>query len=151
MLPLVPAYLGFITGRSADELQSAHGTARLAIATQGIAFVLGLVAFLLVALVPLRQVRLGSNLLVTAATIFLAVQLISVYRPPVDAVTVGTPLAGEWWVGHGGHALAGDDADGRGHDRVAGPAGGLGPRAGLGGHDRQVTRTSVLVKAVRTY
>ena len=39
-----------------------------------------------------------------AATIFLAVQLISVYRPPVDAVTVGTPLAGEWWVGHGGHA-----------------------------------------------
>ena len=55
-------------------------------------------------LVPLRQVRAGSNLLVAAATIFLAVQLISVYRPPVDAVTVGTPLAGEWWVGHGGHA-----------------------------------------------
>ena len=69
-----------------------------------VAFVLGLVAFVLLALVPLRQVRAGSNLLVAAATIFLAVQLISVYRPPVDAVTVGTPLAGEWWVGHGGHA-----------------------------------------------
>ena len=69
-----------------------------------IAFVLGLVAFVLLALVPLRRVRLGSNLLVAAGTIFLAVQLISVYRPPVDAVTVGTPLAGEWWVGHGGHA-----------------------------------------------
>ena len=64
----------------------------------------GLVAFVLLALVPLRQVRLGSNLLVAAGTIFLAVQLISVYRPPVDAVTVGSPLAGEWWVGHGGHA-----------------------------------------------
>jgi hypothetical protein len=67
-------------------------------------FVLGLVALVLLSLVPLRQVRAGSNLLVAAATIFLAVQLISVYRPPVDAVTVGTPLAGEWWVGHGGHA-----------------------------------------------
>jgi hypothetical protein len=54
--------------------------------------------------VPLHRVRLGSNLLVTAATIFLAAQLISVYRPPVDAVTVGSPLAGEWWVGHAGHA-----------------------------------------------
>ena len=56
------------------------------------AFVLGLVAFVLLCLVPLRHVRLGSNLLVTAATIFLAAQLISVYRPPVDAVTVGSPL-----------------------------------------------------------
>jgi hypothetical protein len=67
-------------------------------------FVLGLVAFVLLSLIPLRQVRAGSNLLVTAGTIFLAVQLISLYRPPVDPVTVGTPLAGEWWVGHGGHA-----------------------------------------------
>jgi hypothetical protein len=67
-------------------------------------FVLGLVAFVLLSLIPLRQVRAGSNLLVTAGTIFLAVQLISIYRPPVDPVTVGTPLAGEWWVGHGGHA-----------------------------------------------
>jgi hypothetical protein len=67
-------------------------------------FVLGLVALVLRSLVPLRQVRAGSNLLVAAATIFLAVQLISVYRPPVDAVTVGTSLAAEWWVGHGGHA-----------------------------------------------
>ena len=68
------------------------------------AFWVGLAAFVLLSLIPLRRVRLGSNLLVAAATIFLAVQLISVYRPPVDAVTVGTPLAGEWWVGHGGHA-----------------------------------------------
>ena len=42
VLPLVPAYLGFITGRSAEELQSAHGRVRLEIATQGLAFVLGL-------------------------------------------------------------------------------------------------------------
>ena len=68
-----------------------------------IAFVLGLVAFALLSLIPLRQVRAGSNLLVATGTIFLAVQLISVYRAPVDPVTVATPLAGEWWVGHGGH------------------------------------------------
>jgi cytochrome c-type biogenesis protein len=42
VLPLVPAYLGFITGRSAEELQTATGKARLAIITQGAAFVLGL-------------------------------------------------------------------------------------------------------------
>src|ERR1700680_2193939 len=42
VLPLVPAYLGFITGRSAEELQSAHGRARARIITQGLAFVLGL-------------------------------------------------------------------------------------------------------------
>src|ERR1051325_11015121 len=42
VLPLVPAYLGFITGRSAEELYAAHGRARAKILTQGLAFVLGL-------------------------------------------------------------------------------------------------------------
>ena len=63
-----------------------------------------LVAFVLLALVPLRRVRLASNALVLAGTIFLATQLIMVYRPPTDAVIIGSPLAQEWWVGHGGRA-----------------------------------------------
>lgn len=42
VLPLVPAYLGFITGRSAEELHAAQGRARAKIVTQGLAFVLGL-------------------------------------------------------------------------------------------------------------
>ena len=42
VLPLVPAYLGFITGRSAEELQQAQGRARAKIVTLGLAFVLGL-------------------------------------------------------------------------------------------------------------
>jgi len=42
VLPLVPAYLGLITGRSAEELNSADGRARARIATQALAFVLGL-------------------------------------------------------------------------------------------------------------
>jgi cytochrome c-type biogenesis protein len=42
VLPLVPAYLGYITGRSAEELRTAHRETRLAITTQALAFVLGL-------------------------------------------------------------------------------------------------------------
>lgn len=42
VLPLVPAYLGFITGRSAEELKEAHGKVRVTVITQGVAFVLGL-------------------------------------------------------------------------------------------------------------
>jgi cytochrome c-type biogenesis protein len=42
VLPLVPAYLGYITGRSAEELRHARGDARLAITTQALAFVSGL-------------------------------------------------------------------------------------------------------------
>src|SRR5438067_4992322 len=61
VLPLVPAYLGFITGRSAEELQSAQGRARLAIVTQGIAFVLGLA--LIFALLGASASVLGQALL----------------------------------------------------------------------------------------
>jgi cytochrome c-type biogenesis protein len=42
VLPLVPAYLGFITGRSAEELQTTQGRARIRVITQGVAFVVGL-------------------------------------------------------------------------------------------------------------
>jgi cytochrome c-type biogenesis protein len=42
VLPLVPAYLGFITGRSAEECLSARGRARITILTQTAAFVFGL-------------------------------------------------------------------------------------------------------------
>lgn len=42
VLPLMPAYLGFITGRSAEELQTADRRARAHVLTQGLAFVAGL-------------------------------------------------------------------------------------------------------------
>ena len=44
VLPLVPAYLGFITGLSADELRRAQGSRRLKVASQAATFVLGLAA-----------------------------------------------------------------------------------------------------------
>jgi len=61
VLPLVPAYLGFITGRSADELQHAHGRVRLHIATQGLAFVGGLA--IIFAVLGASATILGQTLL----------------------------------------------------------------------------------------
>src|SRR3954470_2236223 len=61
VLPLVPAYLGFITGRSAEELNTAHGKVRLAIITQGCAFVLGLA--IIFALLGASASVLGRTLL----------------------------------------------------------------------------------------
>lgn len=61
VLPLVPAYLGFITGRSAEELHSARGQVRVEILTQGIAFVLGLA--IIFALLGASASVLGRTLL----------------------------------------------------------------------------------------
>ncbi len=61
VLPLVPAYLGFITGRSAEELQTARGQARIEILTQGLAFVLGLA--IIFALLGASASVLGRTLL----------------------------------------------------------------------------------------
>src|SRR5205809_4622468 len=61
VLPLVPAYLGFITGRSAEELLVAHGSTRFSILTLGLAFVLGLA--LIFALLGASASVLGQTLL----------------------------------------------------------------------------------------
>src|SRR5690349_24049444 len=61
VLPLVPAYLGFITGRSAEELHAARGRARVAVITQGVAFVLGLAVIF--ALLGASASLLGQTLL----------------------------------------------------------------------------------------
>jgi cytochrome c-type biogenesis protein len=61
VLPLVPAYLGFITGRSAEDLRGSRGSARLDILTQGLAFVVGLA--LIFALLGASASVLGHALL----------------------------------------------------------------------------------------
>jgi cytochrome c-type biogenesis protein len=68
VLPLVPAYLGFITGRSVEQLQSARGRARLATFTQGLAFVLGLA--LIFALLGASASVLGRTLLQNRPLLF---------------------------------------------------------------------------------
>jgi cytochrome c-type biogenesis protein len=61
VLPLVPAYLGFITGRTADELASAQGKVRVHVVTQGLAFVFGLAVIF--ALLGASATVLGQTLL----------------------------------------------------------------------------------------
>ena len=61
VLPLVPAYLGLITGRTAEELHAAHGSARAQIITQGLAFVFGLAVIF--ALLGASASILGQTLL----------------------------------------------------------------------------------------
>jgi cytochrome c-type biogenesis protein len=61
VLPLVPAYLGFITGRSAEELKASHGSARTRIVTLGLSFVAGLAVIF--ALLGASASVLGQTLL----------------------------------------------------------------------------------------
>jgi Peptidase family M23 len=69
-----------------------------------VCFVGGLVVLLLAAAIPLKRLRVASNLLVLGGSLFIAVQLVMTYRPPVDPVPVASPLADEWLVGQGGHS-----------------------------------------------
>ena len=67
-------------------------------------FLGGLLVLLLAAVVPLKHVRLATNLLVLASSLFIAAQLVMIYRPAVNPVPIASPLAEEWLVGQGGHA-----------------------------------------------
>jgi murein DD-endopeptidase MepM/ murein hydrolase activator NlpD len=70
-----------------------------------IGYIVGLVALVsLMTFVPLRRVRAGTNLLVLAASVFVAAQLVMTYQAPAQPVTVSSPLGGQWYVGQGGHA-----------------------------------------------
>ena len=95
VLPLVPAYLGFITGRSAEELQDARGRARVTILTQGLAFVLGLAVIF--ALLGASASVLGQTLLQNqerlyqlggVLVIIFGLQMLGITRIPLLARTV---------------------------------------------------------------
>ena len=68
------------------------------------AFVGGLLVFLLATTVPLKHVRLATNLLILGGSLFIATQLVMIFRPAVNPVAIASPLADEWLVGQGGHA-----------------------------------------------
>jgi hypothetical protein len=82
------------------RLEMPSGQYRLALGV----FIGCLTGFVLLATVPLRRVFVGSNLLVAAGSVFVAVQLVTIYRPVAGPVTIASPLADEWYVGQGGHA-----------------------------------------------
>jgi cytochrome c-type biogenesis protein len=95
VLPLVPAYLGFITGLSAEELQTAQGKARVTIVTQGLAFVLGLAVIF--ALLGASASILGQVLLQNQERLYqiggvlvviFGLQMLGITRIPLLARTV---------------------------------------------------------------
>ena len=95
VLPLVPAYIGFITGRSAEELHGAQGRARVTILTQGLAFVLGLAVIF--ALLGASASVLGRTLLQNqerlyqvcgVLVILFGLQMLGITRIPLLARTV---------------------------------------------------------------
>jgi hypothetical protein len=61
-------------------------------------------ALAVLALVPRRRVYLATNFLVAIGWGFLAVQLVGINRAPSDPVVIDWPLAGEWYVIHGGRS-----------------------------------------------
>jgi Peptidase family M23 len=69
-----------------------------------IAFLGGLLVLLLAATVPLKHVRSASNLLMLCGSVFIATQLVMIFRPAAVPVSIASPLADEWLVGQGGHA-----------------------------------------------
>jgi hypothetical protein len=93
---LVPAFDGFLFGLPLP--------ARIPYRPLLIALGLGALVMAALALVPRRRVQLATNVLVAIGTIFLAVQLVRIYTPPADPVTIEAPLGGEWAVTAGGRS-----------------------------------------------
>lgn len=69
-----------------------------------VAFGAGLATLVVLALVPHSHVYLGTNLAVAAGSLFLAVQLITMFVPPTDPVTIVSPLSEEWYVHQAGRS-----------------------------------------------
>jgi uncharacterized membrane protein len=69
-----------------------------------VSFLGGLVVLLLTAVVPQKHVRVASNLLSLAGSLFIATQLVMIYRPAVNPVPIASPLAEEWMSGRAGTA-----------------------------------------------
>jgi len=64
----------------------------------------GALLMLLIALVPARRVFLPGNLLILAGSLFLAWQLLSIYRAPANPVTLDLPFNEQMYVVHGGRS-----------------------------------------------
>ena len=93
---LVPAFDGFLFGLPLPE--------RMPYPPLLIALGVGALVMVALALVPRRRVQLATNVLVAIGTVFLAIQLVRIYTPPTDPVTIEAPLGGEWAVTAGGRS-----------------------------------------------
>jgi len=100
MLCTLLAFTMFTGAYDAAAFGFSQGTYRAFV----IAFFGGLLVLLLVAAVPLEHVRLASDLLMLCGSVFLATQLVMIFRPAPNPVPIASPVADEWLVGQGGHA-----------------------------------------------
>jgi hypothetical protein len=69
-----------------------------------IALGVGALVMAALALVPRRRVQVATNVLVAIGTVFFTIELVRIYTPPTDPVTIDPPLVGEWAVGAGGRS-----------------------------------------------
>ncbi len=93
---LVPAFDGFLFGLPLPD--------RMPYPPLLIALGVGALVMAALALVPRRRVQVATNVLVAIGTVFLAIQLVRIYTPPTDPVTIEAPLGGEWAVTAGGRS-----------------------------------------------
>ena len=93
---LVPAFDGFLFGL---PLPNRMPYPPLLIGLGIGAFVMGALALL-----PHRRIQAATNVLVAIGTVFLTIQLVRLYTPPTDPVTLDPPLAGDWTVSAGGRS-----------------------------------------------
>jgi peptidase M23-like protein len=70
---------------------------------------IGLVVIAACALVPRRRIYLPTNILTALGSIFLAVQLVRIFLPPVNPVAIDLPLQGEWYVFSAGRSTLVND------------------------------------------
>ena len=64
----------------------------------------GALVMAVLALLPRRRVQLATNVLLAIGSVFLAIQLVSIYTPPSDSISIDAPLAGEWAMLSGGRS-----------------------------------------------
>jgi peptidase M23-like protein len=90
-------------------------------ATLGVVIGWAAVAVLVaLAFVPLKRVLIGSNAVLAAMSLFLGAQLVGLSLPaPADAVTIASPVRGEWYVGSGGRSALLNHHHGVGQQRYA--------------------------------
>ena len=70
-----------------------------------ISLCVGAIVMAALALMPRRRVQVATNVLVAIGSVFLAIQLVRIYTPPVDPVAIHAPLAGEWAMLAGGRSV----------------------------------------------
>ena len=69
-----------------------------------VCYAAGVILLAALSLAPLRGVRLATNLMVVAVSIFIAGQIAWIYPPPTRAVVVQSRLSGSWYVVQGGRS-----------------------------------------------